>query len=269
MSKICTKIVEEAISAQRVEMEVIKNKRGGRFTIDDVLPYVEAVNRMRAVSGQSASVIDLFIDSINAHFIALKDLAKSVQPEAEPLLERLQIPAVLEILYREDDAFRKSASIFIDAIKSSRMLNVVEAIRGLGDSIGRSQGPGLQALSSGSVNQVLKSMRITEMEEEHRSAHLTASSWLMDDLWGASDVFFKKVESGASLDEALDEGISALMRLSDQPKLFNGTAISVIMANLLSTQKENAVKPADVYKNYVMGKLLSPSSDYCQRAKAT
>lgn len=218
MSEICTKIVEEAISVQRAEIEVIKNKRGGGFTIDDAWPYVEAVNKMRAISGQSSSVIDLYVDSVNAHFKAIKDLAKTIPPEAEPFLERLQIPAVLEILYREDDSFRKSVEIFIKAVESSRMLFGIEAMSGLGGSVGRRQGSRGQILPPGSVKQVLKSMQNTEIQEEHRSALMAASSWLLDDLRGVGNVFFKKIESGAGLEEALDEEITQVKRLFEEPE---------------------------------------------------
>jgi hypothetical protein len=217
MPEICTKTVEEAIFAQRAEMEIIKNKRGDMFTIDDVLPYVEAVNRMRAASDQSSSVIDLYVDSVNAHFTALKDLAKTIPPEYEPFLERLQIPAVLEVLYREDDAFRKSVRIFIKAIESSKMLFGIEAMSGLGGSTGREKGPKGQTLPSGSIEKVLKSMQAMEIQEEHRSALTAASSWLLDDLQGISDVFLKRIESGAGMEEALDEGISFVKMVFEEP----------------------------------------------------
>ena len=217
MSEICTKIVEEAISVQRAEMEVIKNKRGGRFAIDDVLPYVESVNKMRAAGDQSSFVIDLYVDSVNAHFLALKDLARTIPPEDEPFLERLQVPAVLEILYREDDAFRKSVRMFINAVESSRTLFGIEAMSGLGGSIGRENEPKGQTLPSGSVEQVLKSMRPMEIHEEHRLALMAASSWLLDDLQGVGDVIFKKIESGARLEDALDEGIYFVKRVFEEP----------------------------------------------------
>ncbi len=217
MSAICTKIVEEAISAQRSEIEVIKNKRGGRFAIDDVLPYVETVNKMRAASNQSSFVIDLYVDSVKAHYMALKNLAKTIPPEGEPFLERLQIPAVLEILYQEDDAFSKSVEIFLSAVESSKTLFGIEVMRGLGSSIGRENGLKGWTLSSGSIDQMLKSAKAIEIPEEHRSALMAASSWLLDDLRDVGDVFFERIKSGASLEEALDEEISFIKRIFEVP----------------------------------------------------
>ena len=61
------KMIREAIAAQKADVEVIKKKRGTKFKLADVKPYVDVANKMKAEGDQSQAVFDLHIESINAH----------------------------------------------------------------------------------------------------------------------------------------------------------------------------------------------------------
>jgi len=74
------KMIREAIAAQKADVEVIKEKRGKSFRLDDVKPYVDVANQMKAEGDQSQAVFDLHIDSINAHFEILSNLTDTVRP---------------------------------------------------------------------------------------------------------------------------------------------------------------------------------------------
>lgn len=216
MSKICSKIVEEAISVQMSQLGILKEKRGRRLTIDDVRPYVDEVNKIGAIEGQSSSVIGLYIDSVNAHFKALSNLASIVQPEEEACLKRQQVPAVLEILYQEDSGFRKSVDIFIDGLEESKNLVGQDVMKGLERSINSASrvGPGRQATPSAIIGQVLRSLPIPE---EHSSAILAASPWILGDSCGIGRVFFREVEAGTSLEQALDAEIIQIKSIFNHP----------------------------------------------------
>src|SRR5665648_1220126 len=65
---VCEKMIREAIAAQKADVGVIKEKRGTKFKLKDVKPYVDVANKMQPEGEQSKAVFDLHKDSINAHF---------------------------------------------------------------------------------------------------------------------------------------------------------------------------------------------------------
>ena len=67
MSDIYKKMVEEALAAQYADVNVLKEKRGTRFSLSDAKPYGCAVEKMTCRDGQSASVINLDKASVSAH----------------------------------------------------------------------------------------------------------------------------------------------------------------------------------------------------------
>jgi len=119
MSELYRKMVEEAMMAQRADVETVKRKRGQSFVIEDTKAYLDVVNKMRAADGQSKAVIKLHVDSVNAHYEIMKSLTKTIRPEDDPFVEHYQTPAVLEILCEQDESFKKSLKAFIDAVGKS------------------------------------------------------------------------------------------------------------------------------------------------------
>ena len=98
MEKLYKKMIDEAMGAQRADVNILKAKRGGPFKVADGQGYVDAVNKMKAEGDQSKAVIDLHVQSVNAHFDTLKGLTDFVKPEDDPFVEHYQTPVVLEIL---------------------------------------------------------------------------------------------------------------------------------------------------------------------------
>ena len=68
---IYEKMIKEAVGATKAVFSVIEKKRGGAFKITDCKPYVDAVNTMVPSEGQSKEVIDLHVQSVNAHYTFL------------------------------------------------------------------------------------------------------------------------------------------------------------------------------------------------------
>jgi len=136
MANMIEKMVNEAIEATKSVFLVIKEKRGGQFKLEDCKPYVDAVNKMTVGEGQCKTVIDLHVQSVNAHYEILKGMTDYIRPEDDPFVEHFQTPPILEILYEEDPDFKKSMEKFIDAIAKNRALIGREAARRYGGMYG-------------------------------------------------------------------------------------------------------------------------------------
>ncbi|MEM3993094.1 MAG: DUF2193 family protein [Desulfurococcaceae archaeon] len=109
-TEVLRKIAEDAVAAQRSDINVIKVKRGGIFLIEDSKPYVEATMKMEPVGEMKKEVIDLFKTAVLAHYEILKDIARggTIRPEDDPFVEHYQTPVVLKILYEMDPKFREA-----------------------------------------------------------------------------------------------------------------------------------------------------------------
>lgn len=217
MSEIYEKMVNEAIAAQKADVETIKNNRGGKFKITDTKAYLDVVNKMGVADGQSKSVIDLHVDSVNAHYNALSNLTDTVRPEDDPFVEHYQTPAVLEILYEEDESFRKSTEKFIEAIGKSEALIGKEVVRRYGGFYGPTCVVDFALIpgsTSNVVNQILKGV---DIPLKHKQALLSAKSWGMNTSYGIGETFANQVEEGATLTEAIKNEIDMIKRIYDSP----------------------------------------------------
>jgi len=129
MSKLYEKMVNEALAAQRADVNTVSQNRGKEFKIEHTKAYVDVANQMNPEEGQSEAVFRLHIDSINTHYETLKGLTDTVRPEDDPYVEHYQTPAILEILYDEDPEFKKSMEIFVNALGDSEALIGKEVVR--------------------------------------------------------------------------------------------------------------------------------------------
>ena len=75
---------------------------------------------MTVADGQSKSVIDLHVNSVKTHYNALVNLTDTIRPEDDPFVEHYQTPAVLEILYENDESFKDSVDKFIEELVRQR-----------------------------------------------------------------------------------------------------------------------------------------------------
>ncbi len=217
MREVIEKMVEEAIAAQWADVNVIKEKRGGEFVIDDVKPYVDVVNKMKAVGEQSKAVIRLHVDSVNAHYEILRSLTRTVRPEDDPFVEHYQTPAILEILYEEDESFRKSAEKFIEGIEKGEAIIGKEVVRRYGGFYGPTCVVDFALIPGSTSNVVNQILKTVDIPKEHKEAILAAKSWAMNTSYGIGDVFAKEVEKGATVSEAVRKEIEMLKFIYDQP----------------------------------------------------
>ncbi len=217
MREIFEKMVEEAMTAQWADVKTVKEKRGKEFVIDDVKAYVDAANKMKAIGDQSKAVFRLHVDSVNAHFEILKSLTKTIRPEDDPFVEHYQTPAILEILYDEDESFRKSMEVFIEAIGKSEALIGLECVRRYGGFYGPTCVVDFALVPGSTSNVVNRILKTIDIPEHHKQAILAAKSWGMNTSYGIGEVFANEIENGATLSEAVKKEIEMLQLIYDQP----------------------------------------------------
>ena len=162
------KMIDEAVGATKSVFGVIKEKRGGTFKLTDCKPYVDAVNKMKPGDGQSKEVIDLHVQSVNAHYNILLGLTDTIRPEDDPFVEHYQTPPILEILYDLDPGFKKSMWKFIDALAANQALIGREAVRRYGGMYGPTCVVDF-AMSVGSVSNVVnRILREMDIPADHK-----------------------------------------------------------------------------------------------------
>jgi len=211
------KMVNEAMGAANADLSVIKKKRGGTFKIVDSKPYVDAVNQMKPGAGQSKEVFDLHIQSVNAHYDILMGLTDTIRPEDDPFVEHYQTPPILEILYDEDPAFKKSMWKFIDAIADNKALIGREAARRYGGMYGPTCVVDF-AMSVGSVSNVVNRILTgLDIPDDHKKTILSSKSWGMNTSYGIGGAFRAAVEAGKTMAEAEQAEVDMLQFIYREP----------------------------------------------------
>jgi len=214
---IYEKMINEAVGATKAVFSVIKEKRGGSFKLTDCKPYVDAVNTMAPAEGQSKEVIDLHVQSVNAHYDILLGLTDTIRPEDDPFVEHYQTPPILEILYDEDPAFKKSMWKFIDAIAENKALMGRESVRRYGGMYGLTCVVDF-AYSCGSVpnvvNQILAKL---DIPLDHKRTIISSKSWGMNTSYGLGGAFRAALESGKSVGEAETDEVEQFQYIYREP----------------------------------------------------
>lgn len=211
------KMVKECIAAARADYGVIKEKRGGAFKIADAQPYVDAVNAMKPIEGQSKEVFDLHIQSVNAHYEVLKSITDTIRPEDDPFIEHHQTPPLMELLFELEPSFKKSTEKFVDAIAGNKPLVGLEAARRYGGMYGPTCVVDF-GFSVGSVpNLVNRILKKTDIPQRDKETILAAKSWGMNTSYGLGGAFRSALESGRSAAEAEAAEVAQLQKLYATP----------------------------------------------------
>lgn len=211
------KMVNEAVGATKSVFNVIKQKRGGTFNFTHCKPYVDAVNKMKPLEGQSKEVFDLHIQSVNAHYNILTGLTETIRPEDDPFIEHYQTPPILEILYEADPGFKASMWKFIDAIAKNKALVGIESVRRYGGMYGLTCVVDF-ALSVGSVsNFVNRILRQMDIPKQHKQTILACKSWGMNTSYGLGGAFRAALESGKTAGEAEQAEVDQLQFIYREP----------------------------------------------------
>ena len=217
MIELYEKMINEAMAAQRADVDTVKAKRGRKFTVTDAKPYVEAVRQMTAIGDQSRAVIDLHKNSVISHYEVIKGLTKTVRPEDDPFVEHYQTPVVLEILKDQDEAFAKSVDAFVQAIAGAEALIGLEAVRHYGGFYGPTCVVDFALMPGSTSNVVNQVLAKTDIPVEHKRAILAAKSWGMNTSYGVGDAFAKALEAGATPAEATAKEIATMQKIYRDP----------------------------------------------------
>ena len=217
MSELYEKMVNEALAAQRADLNTVKKYRGHEFKMEHTKAYVDVANKMEAINGQSESVINLHVNSINTHYDTLKGLTDTVRPEDDPFVEHYQTPAILEILYEEDESFKNSVDEFIETIGKSEDIIGLDSVRRYAGFYGPTCVVDFALIpgsTSNIVNQILKK---TEIPDDHKQAILAAKSWGMNTSYGIGEIFANQIEDGITISEAIKNEIKMVKSIYETP----------------------------------------------------
>lgn len=217
MSEIYEKMVKEAMAAQRADVDTINKNRGGKFKITDTKPYLDVVNDMSVADGQSKSVIDLHVNSVKAHYSTLVGLTDTIRPEDDPFVEHYQTPAVLEILYENDESFKASVDKFIEGIEKAEALIGREVVRRYGGFYGPTCVVDFALIPGSTSNIVNRILKHVDIPTAHKQAILSAKSWGMNTSYGIGEVFTTRVEDGYTLSEAVKDEVDMIQYIYDKP----------------------------------------------------
>ena len=207
-------MINEALAVQWADVKTIKEERGTEIKISDAQPYVDEVNKMSAAEGQFQTVLDLHLNSVNAHFDILKELTGIVRVEGDYFVEHYQIPPILEILFEEDPSFKDSVDVFIQAIADNKSLMREESIRCQDGFYGLACAVDSVFLISNVVSRILKDL---DMDANHKEAILSAKSWGMGTFYGIGAVFKSSIEAGNTIVQAVEDEIAMLQMVYDKP----------------------------------------------------
>ena len=217
MKTIYSKMIDEAMAAQRADVETVKKKRGKDFSVTDAKAYLDAVKMMKPGEGQSKAVFRLHTDSVNAHFRVLEGLTRTVRPEDDPFVEHYQTPVIMEILYDLDPSFRKSVSTFARAIRKAEALVGKEAARRYAGFYGPTCVVDFALIPGSTSNVVNQVLRTIDIPEDHKQAILASKSWGMNTSYGFGDVFAHEVENGATAADAVRAEIAMMQEIYQNP----------------------------------------------------
>ena len=217
MQEIVKKMITEAMAAQHADVNQIKKKRGQKFIIDDTKAYVDAVKEMKPAGAQSKAVFSLHKDSVNAHYTILKNLTTTIRPEDDPFVEHYQTPVIMEILYDEDPAFKKSVDTFVKAVGKAEALIGKESARRYAGFYGPTCVVDFALIPGSSSNIVNQILKTTKIPVDHKQAILAAKSWGMNTSYGFGDVFAHAVEGGATLADAVKKEVAMIQSIYETP----------------------------------------------------
>lgn len=217
MEELYKKMVSEAMAAQFADVNVLREHRGLKFHLKNAEPYVNAVQNMTVLDGQSKSVIDLHKASVKSHYDTLRSLTRHVREEDDPFVEHYQTPVILDILCEEDESFRKSMDTFADAIKTNIALVGKEAARVYAGFYGPVCSVDFALMPGSTSNVINQILQKTDMPVAHKKTILAAKSWGMNTSYGIGDAFTKAVESGETVAEAVRAEVRQLQALYLDP----------------------------------------------------
>lgn len=214
---IYEKMINEAVGASMSVFSAIKENRGGEFKLTDCKGFVDAVNEMKSGEGQSKEVIDLHVESVNAHYDVLLGLTDTIRPEDDPFVEHYQTPPILEILCDEDPTFKDAMGKFIAAIADNQALIGREAVRRYGGMYGLTCVVDF-AYSCGSVpnvvNQILAGL---DIPKQHKHTIISSKSWGMNTSYGLGGAFRAALEDGKSVAEAEAAEVAQMQYIYTEP----------------------------------------------------
>jgi hypothetical protein len=215
-----SKAVDESLALMHANIDMLKKHRGGKFLIKDLKPYVKVVETLTPSETQENTVYELHKESVRQHYNILCDLTDTIEYADEPYTEHIQTPALMEILYEKDPAFRTFVERFIKKIGDSEAIISRECSRKHSGFYGPVCVADF-ALTPGStvnvLNQMLHGMTLSEKEKYYARIVLASKSWGMNTSYVFGWKYLDAMENGKNAAEAVKEEIDMLKHIFDVP----------------------------------------------------
>jgi hypothetical protein len=144
-------------------------------------------------------------------------LTDTIRPEDDPFVEHYQTPAVLEILYENDESFKSSIDKFIEGVGKAEALIGREVVRRYGGFYGPTCVVDFALIPGSTSNIVNRILKHVDIPEAHKQAILSAKSWGMNTSYGIGEVFTTQVEEGHTLNEAVKSEVEMIQYIYDSP----------------------------------------------------
>ena len=256
MSELYEKIVNEALAAQKADVNTVKKYRGQDFKMEHTKAYVDVANKMEAVDGQSEAVINLHVDSINTHYDTLTGLTDYVRPEDDPFVEHYQTPAILEILCEEDDDFKKSVDKFVETIGKSEDIIGLDSVRRYAGFYGPTCVVDFALIPGSTSNVVNQILKKTDIPDDHKQAILAAKSWGMNTSYGIGEIFANKIEERIPLTDAIKQEIEMVKSIYETP-----VEAQAKLMDSLSHESFDVRKYMAEYKEKMKGTVMAAVED--------
>lgn len=242
------KAVDEATGGLGAVIQVNKAKRGGTFRLEDARPFVDAVDKMRAIDGQSEEILALHVKSVDAHYKILSGLTSTVRPEDDPFVEHYQTPGILEILYGEDPKFRESVEKFVASIEKHEALIGQYVVRCYGGFWGPTCVVDFAFVPGSTSNIVNQILAKTDIPVDHKKAILASKSWGMNTSYGIGAAFRGSLEAGKTVTEAVKDEIAELKKVyltptAAQAELMDDFGHKSFDVRKYMSQYKDAIKP--------------------------
>jgi hypothetical protein len=206
-------IIKEALSYQNRVIDVARVNRGKKFSIEMCEPLVRFFKNISLKEKQEKSVFSLLKDSVEIHYEFLKD--KRIELQDSVVLEHMQTPVVLELLYESDRHFKDAVVRFVEKIeeKKSFLRNELENI--ISGKYGLTNGADIRP-TKGSTRYVLKRIAdTTRLDPVYKDAILSSKSLGMNTSYFLGKEYKENLIYGKDL--AFKKELKALKQIFEEP----------------------------------------------------
>jgi hypothetical protein len=208
-------LINDALLYQSNVVSVVEGNRGKEFSMKMCEPLVNFFQNLASAPDQENTVFELVEKAVKTHYEFLKD--EKIHSQDSLVLEHMQTPVILELLYENDESFKDSVIRFVDLIEKKKSFlrteleNIYSGKYGLINSVDIRP-------TKGSTLYILKKIADSiEINHIHRDAILSSKSLGMNTSYFFGKMYMDNLGRGKEL--AFETELEALKRIFEEPVL--------------------------------------------------